>query len=67
VRFIVQHDGRSGRRFIPKTVLSYSAGFLSLYTYRARTVAAGDYAIDLEARTVVFDSEGVNDVNITAY
>ncbi len=56
---------QAGRALIPQTALYYSAGSLSLYTYRAKTIAAGDYAIDLEARSVVFDSEGVNDVNIT--
>jgi len=58
---------QTGQALIPKTALYYSAGFFSLYTYREKTVAAGDYAIDLEARSVVFDSEGVNDVNITTY
>ena len=57
----------AGHALIPKTALYYSAGFVSLYTYRAKTVAAGGYAIDLMARSVVFDSEGVNDVNIITY
>ncbi|MEO7036194.1 MAG: hypothetical protein ABI548_19800 [Polyangiaceae bacterium] len=55
------------RALIPKNALYYSAGFVSLYTYRSKTIPAGDDAIDLEARSVVFDSEGVNDVNITTY
>ena len=55
---------QAGRALIPKTALYYSAGSLSLYTYRAKSIPAGDYAIDLEAHNVVFDSEGVNAVNV---
>lgn len=46
---------QTGYVLIPKTVLYQSGGQLSLYTYRARTVPAGGYAIDLEARGVVLD------------
>ena len=58
---------QAGRALIPKTALYYSAGSLSLYSYRAKTISAGDDAIDLEARNVVFDAEGVNDVNVDLY
>lgn len=50
---------QAGRALIPKSLLQYSAGFWSLYTYRARSVPAGDYAIDLEGRSVVFNAEGL--------
>jgi hypothetical protein len=51
---------QAGRALIPKSLLQYSAGFWSLYTYRARSVPARDYAIDLEARSVVFNSESLS-------
>jgi hypothetical protein len=58
---------QAGRALISKPVLSYAAGILSLYTYRAKTVPAGEYAIDLEARGVVLDSEGLKNVNLATY
>jgi hypothetical protein len=47
--------------------LYYSAGSLSLYTYRAKSVAAGDYAIRLEAQNVVLAPDGVNNVYIELF
>ena len=58
---------QAGHALISKNALYYSGGFIALYTFRPKTVAAGAYAIDLMARSVVFDSEGLNDVNITIY
>jgi len=55
---------QAGRALIPKNALYYAASALTLYTYRARSVHAGVYAIDLEARNVVFESAGVNAVNV---
>jgi hypothetical protein len=67
-RFVIRCSfaSQAGRALIPKSLLQYSAGYWSLYTHRGRSVPAGDYAIELAARSDVLNSEG-SSVYITAY